>query len=128
LLLLEDVSNPIGTITLWSGGLGEIPENWLLCDGDNGTPDLTDRFVIGAGGSHAVDAVGGEDNHDHAITDPAHMHSSQGQVNVATAVGTSVWSAEEDNSDTSDETTGITVDSKATLPPYYALAYIMRIA
>ena len=42
---------PPGGIILWSGTIASIPSGWVLCNGSNGTPDLTDRFVIGAGGS-----------------------------------------------------------------------------
>ena len=48
-----------GMIIMWSGSASTIPEGWLLCNGQNGTPDLRDRFIIGAGGSYAVYAKGG---------------------------------------------------------------------
>lgn len=50
---------PIGGIIMWSGAVGAIPADWSLCDGTAGTPDLTDRFVVGAGAAYAVGAVGG---------------------------------------------------------------------
>lgn len=48
-----------GMIVLWSGAVGAIPSGWVLCDGNNGTPNLTDRFIVGAGNSYAVGATGG---------------------------------------------------------------------
>lgn len=39
---------PIGGIIMWSGTIASIPSNWQLCDGTNGTPNLTNRFVVGA--------------------------------------------------------------------------------
>jgi hypothetical protein len=48
-----------GMIVLWSGAQGAIPTGWVLCDGANGTPDLRDRFVVGAGSSYAVGNAGG---------------------------------------------------------------------
>ena len=39
-------------IVIWSGAIVDIPTGWALCDGNNETPDLRDRFVIGAGGSY----------------------------------------------------------------------------
>jgi len=44
---------------MWSGSIGSIPVGYYLCNGSNGTPDLRDRFVIGAGNSYAVGATGG---------------------------------------------------------------------
>lgn len=38
-------------IVIWSGAVVDIPAGWALCDGNNGTPDLRDKLVIGAGGS-----------------------------------------------------------------------------
>ena len=48
-----------GMIILWSGSVASIPSGWALCNGSNGTPNLTDRFVVGAGSSYAVNATGG---------------------------------------------------------------------
>lgn len=67
---------PAGFIGMWSGAVTAIPTGWFLCDGLNGTPDLRDRFVVGAGSSYAVGATGG------AITattssDGAHTHTTQ---------------------------------------------------
>lgn len=39
---------PSGAILMWSGTISNIPSGWVLCDGTNGTPDLRDRFVVGA--------------------------------------------------------------------------------
>ena len=48
-----------GMILLWSGSTGSIPSGFVLCNGSNSTPDLRDRFVVGAGNSYAVGATGG---------------------------------------------------------------------
>ena len=40
---------PSRGIIMWSGTAADIPTGWALCDGTNGTPNLTDRFVLGAG-------------------------------------------------------------------------------
>jgi microcystin-dependent protein len=50
---------PAGVILMWSGSVASIPSGWLLCNGASGTPDLRDRFVIGAGSTYAVGATGG---------------------------------------------------------------------
>ncbi len=58
---LADAINffPSGGIVLWSGVTTNIPSGWVLCDGQNSTPDLRDKFVIGAGGSYNPSATGG---------------------------------------------------------------------
>ena len=60
--LSDSVSNtffPIGGIILWNGSTGNIPPNFRLCDGQNGTPDLRDRFIVGAGGGYTPGDTGG---------------------------------------------------------------------
>jgi microcystin-dependent protein len=42
------ISFPKGMIMLWSGPVSSIPQGWSLCDGNNSTPDLRGRFVVGA--------------------------------------------------------------------------------
>ena len=48
-----------GMIMLWSGSTSSVPSGWALCNGSNGTPDLRNRFVVGAGCTYAVNATGG---------------------------------------------------------------------
>ena len=76
---------PSGAIILWSGSIGSIPAGYYLCNGANGTPDLRDRFVVGAGNNYAVAATGGSADaivvsHTHtasaSVTDPGHNHLS----------------------------------------------------
>lgn len=50
---------PTGAILMWSGSIGSIPAGYVLCNGSNGTPDLRDRFVVGAGNTYAVGNTGG---------------------------------------------------------------------
>ncbi|HUH35153.1 MAG TPA: hypothetical protein VL022_04905 [Moheibacter sp.] len=38
---------PTGAIVMWAGAINQIPAGWKLCDGQNGTPDLRARFVVG---------------------------------------------------------------------------------
>jgi hypothetical protein len=126
---------PTGGIILWSGSTGSVPIGWYLCDGTNGTPDLRDRFIIGAGNSYAVNATGGTADavvvsHTHSITDGGHAHTIPSYA-VAGAGGSSVGVTSGTQA-TSTATTGIVINNagvsgtNANLPPYYALAYIQK--
>ena len=121
---------PAGCIVMWSGAASDIPDGWYLCDGTNGTPDLRDRFVVGAGNAYTPGATGG--NAQVTLTKeqlPAHTHtyskasgstSSYGMNNGGTSVIKSVSSTSTDSGSTGS---GSPVDI---LPPYYALCYIMK--
>jgi hypothetical protein len=144
---------PTGGIILWSGSIGSIPAGWVLCNGNNGTPDLRNRFIVGAGSTYAVDATGGSADavvvsHTHGatsvVTDPGHFHTmlglDPGEVpdvfggsgnNYGAGQGVAI-----PGSTVASNTTGITVattnasagvsGTNGNLPPYYALCYIMK--
>lgn len=131
---------PTGLITMWYGSLASIPSGWFLCDGGNGTPDLRDRFIVGAGTTYAVNATGGSANavvvaHTHTATstDAGHTHtqnlgaaSSPGLTTSATPVaGSSTTGTGFANITTTIASTGVS-GTNANLPPYYALAFIMK--
>ena len=82
---------PPGTIVLWSGTIAAIPTGWALCNGASGTPDLRDRFLVGAGGAYAVNATGGATTHTH-VAHPALAHSGTAVADHAAQVhsGTAV--------------------------------------
>jgi hypothetical protein len=50
---------PVGSIIMWNGSASNIPSGWHICNGENDTPDLRERFVIGAGNSFAPRSTGG---------------------------------------------------------------------
>lgn len=108
---------PIGGITAWSGSIANIPSRYVLCDGSKGTPDLRDKFVVGAGDTYAKDAVGGAVNHDHTFTGDGHFHTLPAQVSILTGTDYS--------EDLHTESIHGPTDSSSTLAPYYSLAYIM---
>lgn len=131
---------PSGGIIIWSGSSSAIPSGWYLCNGSNGTPDLRNRFIVGAGSTYAVGATGGSADaivvsHTHSVTDPGHTHTLAAVNNGALSVqsqnipqkpiGSSTF-------ETNSNTTGISIQStgasgtNANLPPYYALCYIMK--
>ena len=168
------VAIPAGLITLWSGSVATIPAGWALCNGSSGTPDLRDRFVVGAGSTYAVAATGGSANaivvshthtgttgnqsanHSHTFSGTTsyvgnHAHSQVGvnelqQFNQGGAGWSSGATANTGGAGAHDHTYsgttasnsanhnhGFTTDSagssgtNANLPPYYALAYIMKL-
>ncbi len=124
---LSDVPGvPSGAIILWSGASNAIPSGYVLCDGNNNTPNLQDRFVVGAGNTYAVDATGGSAD----ATLVSHTHNLL--YNHGSFGGSS--GAVTPRSGNTPVTPGIsgrvsTEGSSATnanLPPYFALCYIMK--
>lgn len=146
---------PKGIIMLWSGSVATIPFGWALCNGASSTPDLRDRFVVGAGTTYAVAATGGSANavvvsHTHtnsvsAVADHSHpsgvrveaLDSTYGaayvapsgncldQVIVSTTNSTYTLPAGAHTHTVTVDTTGVS-GTNANLPPYYALCYIMK--
>jgi hypothetical protein len=137
---------PTGIISLWYGSIGSVPVGWYLCDGTNGTPDLRDRFVVGAGSTYSVAATGGAKDailvshtHNATVTDPGHNHlqfmfgGGGGSTNIVQASNANLGSKNNSTS-TDTKSTGVTVSNdtqgvsgtNANLPPYYALAYVMK--
>lgn len=173
---------PVKGIIMFSGTAAEVPANWSLCDGSNGTPDLRNKFVISSqsydsgdnrwettitgtgsatGGSkdshlpshtHGINTSGNatltDPGHNHGITDPGHSHAIS-YTNTDSGAGRSEESGnggQSGTNSTNSNTTGISVNSNTTgitlggstesqgssnlnqnLPPYFALAFIMRV-
>jgi len=112
------MSLPSGSIILWQGAIISIPVGWVICDGNNGTPDLRDKFLVGAGSTYAVGASGGSVNHNHAFTSNGHMHGLD--------AGTDIAGGATRHFATDTKTDSGTTDNGSSLPPYHALAYIMK--
>lgn len=91
---------PAGTIIMWSGTISDIPSGFALCDGTNGTPNLRNRFIVGAGDSYNVGATGGQKD---IKANSSYGGYRYGDHYVLTSVSTE------------------------NRPPYYALAYIMKV-
>jgi microcystin-dependent protein len=70
---------PQGGIIMWSGSVASIPSGWFLCNGSNGTPDLRNRFVVGAGSTYDVDDTGGANSVTLTTSQiPSHTHTFSG--------------------------------------------------
>lgn len=120
-----DAKFPTGLICMWSGSIATIPTGWFLCNGANGTPDLRDRFIVGAGSTYAVNATGGEATHTLTTPEmPAHTHTENGhydymlpEPSYTNNVGASAAG-----------TTGSTGGGGAheNRPPYFSLAFIQK--
>jgi hypothetical protein len=150
---------PLGAIMIWSGTDGTVPSGWHICDGgtygDKASPDLRDRFVIGAGSTYAVNAAGGALTASitgsitvatHAITGdemPLHQHGLKDNYeNVGTCftnvgasgpTGTLGYATRETGGFGSGGAHGhegstIMFNALAITPKYYALYYIMKYA
>ena len=179
-----DLHLPSGVIMMWSGAIVNIPAKWTLCDGTSGTPNLQDRFVVGAGSTYAVAATGGAasvtsgsggshthgdtgsaggHNHTISVSDhtllvsqmPAHTHTiyngaglnsniTNGGVAGAVTKGSTYYNTTNSTGGGGPHNHGASsgivashthttvsagahTHAAATLPPYYALAYIMKL-
>lgn len=123
---------------MWSGTVNNIPTGWYLCDGNNNTPDLRDRFIVCSGSQYSIGNTGGQATHSLTINEmPSHSHefyaysdSSTGSNHdylqtgsnpVKTVSGRVTRSASNDM--ISSTGGGEAFDNR---PPYYALAFIMK--
>ena len=147
------LSLPKGSIIIWSGTIASIPAGWQLCDGTNGTPDLRDKFIVGAnqdvGGvaetiiSGTLSQTGGSATHIHeagTLLGPIHTHrfsantsgpssvsgAKSGGDGFANNMHTHSVSGTTDTGNSGGPVTGETA-SASNLPPYYALAFIIKL-
>lgn len=124
------VKAPIGTIVVWSGAQDAIPSGWQFCDGTNGTPDLRDKFVLGAGEKFTVGATGGEEEHTLTTEEmPEHSHT----VSTTWSSGLKMTTSSSGTQPApyfGSLSTSVVGSSKPhnNMPPYYALCYIMKVS
>lgn len=110
----------IGGIIIWSGLVSKIPNNFHLCDGTHGTPDLRARFISCAATDVQVGVTGGSVVHNHPFTGDGHTHTL--------GVGPDITSGFDISKTTNLAAAHGTTDNSNHLPPYMLLAFIMQIA
>ncbi|MFQ5456441.1 MAG: hypothetical protein ACE5EA_09625, partial [Nitrospirota bacterium] len=135
---------PSGVIVMWLGSITDIPEGWALCDGTNGTPDLRNRFIVGAGDAYGVGDTGGSISHDHGGATGDHTLTIDEMPPHRHTFGMHNWdedgvvmpdrsgAAQRQASPATDPTGGgqphnHPIASSDHRPPYYALAYIIKL-
>jgi hypothetical protein len=154
---------PSGVIVMWSGSIATIPSGWYLCDGNNSTPDLRNRFIVGAGSTYSVAGTGGsadaivvshthttdsQGNHTHFVaandgntgapypntsvtnsnyvSSNAFSNNSESYILDGTGGTASIGLTNTAGAHTHTISTTGSSGTNANLPPYYALAYIMK--
>lgn len=115
---------PSGVIMAWSGTTSDIPAGWVLCDGNNSTPDLRNRFVTGAGSSYSAGNTGGASTVQLSESELAiHTHQIP-ETSVTGGSETALTSG--DTTDPYDSGSAGGDQAHENRPPYHALAYIMK--
>lgn len=134
LLLTKETYKPLTLIRLYVGAAGDIPAGWQLADGTNGTPDMRDKFVVGAGDLYAQSTTGGSTTIS-ANNLPAHAHGyndsdttyAANTIAVQSGAGTTVVQSLTTGGGATPRTTDSNITTAAPyLPPYYAAAYIIN--
>lgn len=138
-----------GIICLWSGSVDNIPDGWALCNGENGTEDLRDKFVVGAGRNYAVNATGGSASQAVNLSGstgattlsvnqmPSHTHSISAfwrtmgsSDHYGSAINNRVNEGVTVNATGGSQSHSHSLSGSATvstLPPYYAKCYIQKL-
>ena len=140
---------PQNTIMMWWGNIENIPDGWKLCDGkDADTPDLRDRFIVGAGKEYKLNDTGGETSvtlsmnqmpkHKHDVRDGGHTHTTSYTYEIYDSDARNNKTGGDGDSDSSNSVS----EGHAKIienyqgnnaphenrPPYYALYYIMKMS
>ena len=130
---------PRGTIVMWNGAAA--PAGWAICDGGNSTPDLRDKFIVGAGNSYGLAQTGGASEVTLTVDQmPAHNHIKQGRETLKLVpAGSHQRNLDDGNYSGIDSVNGALHTLQNSFentggnqphenrPPFYALCYIMKL-
>jgi len=150
---------PRGGIIMWSGAIDQIPPGWALCDGKEyprtdgrgslKTPDLQDKFIVGAGRLYPLNKTGGEPTvkleikhlpkHNHSSSPHYHHYYADDMISQKATIDDR-WNYDASSDSKANygvkaRTTSNTVVIGSTgedtphenMPPFLALAYIMKL-
>lgn len=131
----EVISVPIRGIILWTSPTLPDADHWAICNGEtkNGitTPDLRNRFIVGAGDAYAAGATGGENYHTLSIDEmPSHNHTTtlhKHDVLASWKDANNLYTVSEGSSANLTSSSAGSNQAHENRPPYYALYYIMRV-
>ena len=122
---------PSGTIVMYNGNTA--PSGWAICNGQNGTPDLRDKFIVGSGSSYNRGDTGGAasvtltvnqiPSHDHNVDTLNEFASTHGTWQTAGGYRQDHVGGTHRKPITSDTGGGQSHENR---PPYYAVTFIMK--
>ena len=133
---------PVGGIIMWSGSASNVPDGWKLCNGSYNTPDLRNRFIVGAGDEYGVGHTGGQKQVTLTTNEmPRHYHEYVGddqlrniESGCSTLMRYTSTRYDADSRTGGNYYSGVFGTSYAgsgqaheNRPPYYALCFIMRV-
>jgi hypothetical protein len=117
---------PRGAIIMWSGAISDIPSGWALCDGTNGTPDLRNRFILACQPGEDPGEIGGASSHYHTVDiGPFSTGVPNNYWRGANLLSASDCPTYDHIHTVNPPPTN--TDTKNNIPPYYKLAFIMRL-
>jgi microcystin-dependent protein len=128
---------PKGVIVMWNGASITVPAGWALCDGNNGTPNLSNKFIL-AMGNKSLGTTGGAETTTVTLTAnnlPAHAHNydkynadDNRKLNTGVSTPSQIHTnGNLFNTTSTSNTGGGQPFSFSIMPPYYVLAYIMKL-
>ena len=133
---------PVGGIIMWSGSASAVPDGWKLCDGEDGTPNLKGRFIVGYDPSDSDYNTVGKTGGERAVTlskdqMPSHTHEVWGRSSGYTArhnddaevitYANKGWGSSSNYQKINDSGSAGNGHAHENRPPYYVMCFIMRV-